>query len=97
MKYVYKAVMNTQIIDAFNTTEYIEEPEDSEIGYFSNKKKALDSIVDTIDNNIEWIISTGNKVDVSLYDKVDYDISCRIERYGFIEWHLGRVERIKVM
>ena len=96
MKHVYKAIMETCVINGFNTTEYIVEPNVGTIGLFTNKKKALKEIVDTIGREIEMYIEDGKKLEVELYNKVDYDISCRIETYGYITWYMGKVERIKV-
>ena len=96
MKYVYKAIVNTRTIDAFDTTEYLVWPEDIELGLYSNRKKAFDAIIDYIDEAIKPEKILKNKMEVSIYNRNDYDICCRVEQYGSIEWYMGKVERIKV-
>ena len=94
--FVYRATIIKWMVDAVNPTEYLEDDETFDLGLFSNKKKAINALVDVCDSEIEWRIKCGDKICVQVYHCDEFDISGRFELYGRIIWMKGKVEKIKV-
>lgn len=96
--YVYQAFMKDCTIDAFDTTKYIQEPEEYSIGYFTSKKKANEAIKKNINDEIdrEFRISNGNIIHEYFPTGDDRIKCCRIEIPKFIFWKEGRIEQILV-